>query len=41
MNGAIGCGDETKNILEKGLIVHANPDDFNIRLKNHEYTNYF
>ena len=41
MNGAIGCGDETKNILVKGLIVNANPDDFNIRLKNHEYTNYF
>jgi len=24
----IGCGDETKDILNKGLIVHANPDDF-------------
>ncbi|GGC94665.1 superoxide dismutase [Cu-Zn] [Flavobacterium lutivivi] len=24
----IGCGDETKDILGKGLIVHANPDDF-------------
>ncbi len=24
----IGCEDETKNILNKGLIVHANPDDF-------------
>ncbi len=25
----IGCGDETKNILGKGLIVHIAPDDFN------------
>ena len=24
----IGCGDESKDILGKGLIVHANPDDF-------------
>lgn len=24
----IGCGDATKDILNKGLIVHANPDDF-------------
>lgn len=24
----IGCGDTTKDILGKGLIVHANPDDF-------------
>jgi superoxide dismutase, Cu-Zn family len=24
----IGCGDATKDILEKGLIVHVNPDDF-------------
>jgi Cu-Zn family superoxide dismutase len=24
----IGCGDQTKDILGKGLIVHANPDDF-------------
>lgn len=24
----IGCEDQTKNILGKGLIVHANPDDF-------------
>jgi Cu-Zn family superoxide dismutase len=24
----IGCDDQTKNILGKGLIVHANPDDF-------------
>lgn len=24
----IGCGDVTKDILGKGLIVHANPDDF-------------
>ena len=24
----IGCGDETKNILGKGLIVHDKPDDF-------------
>jgi Cu/Zn superoxide dismutase len=33
MNGVVGCGDETKDILGKELIVHANPDDFNIRLK--------
>ncbi len=24
----IGCGDETKDILGKGLIVHDKPDDF-------------
>ena len=24
----IGCGDTTKDILGKGLIVHANPDDY-------------
>ncbi len=24
----IGCGDETKDILNKGLIVHEKPDDF-------------
>ena len=24
----IGCGDATKDILNKGLIVHANPDDY-------------
>ena len=24
----IGCGDETKDILGKGLIVHQDPDDF-------------
>ncbi|MGG7036186.1 MAG: superoxide dismutase family protein [Flavobacterium sp.] len=24
----IGCGDATKDILGKGLIVHADPDDF-------------
>ena len=24
----IGCEDETKNILNKSIIVHANPDDF-------------
>jgi len=24
----IGCDDETKNILNKSIIVHANPDDF-------------
>lgn len=24
----IGCGDVNKDILNKGLIVHANPDDF-------------
>lgn len=24
----IGCGDQTKDIVGKGLIVHANPDDF-------------
>ncbi len=24
----IGCGDANKDILGKGLIVHANPDDF-------------
>lgn len=24
----IGCGDANKDILNKGLIVHANPDDF-------------
>jgi Cu-Zn family superoxide dismutase len=24
----IGCGDPTKDILEKGLIVHQNADDF-------------
>jgi Cu-Zn family superoxide dismutase len=24
----IGCGDETKDITGKGLIVHADPDDF-------------
>lgn len=24
----IGCGDITKDILGKGLIVHANPDDY-------------
>jgi superoxide dismutase, Cu-Zn family len=24
----IGCADETKNILNKAIIVHANPDDF-------------
>lgn len=24
----IGCGDATKDILGKGLIVHAGPDDF-------------
>ena len=24
----IGCGDPNKDILGKGLIVHANPDDF-------------
>lgn len=24
----IGCGDATKDVLNKGLIVHANPDDF-------------
>lgn len=24
----IGCGDDTKNILNKGLIVHENPDDY-------------
>ncbi|MGL2964229.1 superoxide dismutase family protein [Flavobacterium sp. RSB2_4_14] len=24
----IGCGDETKDIINKGLIVHDKPDDF-------------
>jgi Cu-Zn family superoxide dismutase len=24
----IGCSDDTKNILNKGLIVHENPDDY-------------
>jgi superoxide dismutase, Cu-Zn family len=24
----IGCADETKDILNKAIIVHANPDDF-------------
>ncbi|NCT10920.1 MAG: superoxide dismutase family protein [Flavobacteriia bacterium] len=24
----IGCDDKTKNILNKSIIVHANPDDF-------------
>lgn len=24
----IGCADETKNIVGKAIIVHANPDDF-------------
>ncbi len=24
----IGCGDENKDVLNKAIIVHANPDDF-------------